>query len=60
MDLRVVGPRLFYMVSPPQKIPPNPGGFLEQPRSLKAVDLKTGKVIWESPLEPTRHLPPVP
>jgi hypothetical protein len=57
MDLGVVGPRLFYTVSPPPKGPP---GFGERPRSLKCIDLKTGKALWESPIEPHKELPPLP
>ena len=59
MDLYVAGPRVFYTVNPPAK---GPGGlgWGEQPRNLKCVDLKSGKELWQVPIEPVKHLPPLP
>ena len=58
MELVVVGPRVLYAVNGAGKgLPP---GTFEQPRTLKAVDLKSGKALWESPLEPIKTLPPLP
>jgi hypothetical protein len=58
-DLSVIGPRAYYAVNGQAKVPPRPDGF-ETPRLLKAVDLKTGKQVWERNLPPIRHLPPPP
>jgi outer membrane protein assembly factor BamB len=52
----VVGPRAFYVVLGQSR---KPGDFT-QPRTLKAVDLKTGKALWEHQIEPRRMLPPLP
>jgi hypothetical protein len=56
MDLHVAGARAFYTVMGPAKGP----GFGDQPRTLKCVDLKTGKALWEYALEPIKHLLPLP
>jgi hypothetical protein len=56
-DFSVVGPRVYYVVKGPLKGPPF-GGVL--PRTLKAVDWKTGKRLWELPLEGERLPPPPP
>jgi outer membrane protein assembly factor BamB len=53
----VVGPRLYYMASGQRKLGPGP---MVQPRSVKAVDLKTGKVAWEHDIEGVKILPPLP
>ncbi len=58
-ELTAIGPRAYYAVNGPQKGPPRPG-FFETPRLLKAVDLKTGKQVWERNLPPVRRLPPPP
>ena len=56
-DFTVVGPRAYYVLKGVPKGPPF-GGVL--PRTLKAVDLKTGKRLWEQPLEGERLPPPPP
>ena len=56
-DFSVVGPRAYYVVKGQLKGPPF-GGVL--PRTLKAVDLKTGKRLWDMPLEGERLPPPPP
>jgi hypothetical protein len=53
----VLGQRLYYMASGPRKFAPGPS---VQPRSIKAVDLKTGKLTWERPIEGVKILPPLP
>lgn len=53
----VIGSRLYYLVSGPRKIGPMP---MVQPRSVKAVDLKTGKVAWEHAIEGVKILLPLP
>jgi hypothetical protein len=58
-ELTVIGPRAYYAVNGQQKGPPRPGLF-ETPRLLKAIDLKTGKQLWERNLPPIRMLPPPP
>lgn len=57
--LTVVGPRAYYAVAGQRKGPPRLGVW-ETPRLLKAVDLKTGKQVWERNLPPNRMLPPPP
>jgi hypothetical protein len=56
-EFTVVGPRAFYVVS---QVPrgPLPGGIL--PRTLNAADLKTGKRLWEQPLDGERLPLPLP
>jgi hypothetical protein len=52
----VVGPRAYYVVQT-QK----PGGFAGViTRTLKAVDLKSGKVVWDRAVESTKIIPPPP
>jgi hypothetical protein len=56
-EITVVGPRAYYVVKEPAKTPF--GGVLG--RTLKAVDLKSAKRLWERPLEGERQpLPPPP
>jgi hypothetical protein len=55
-EMTVLGPRLYYVVQGAGK-PMRPGFDLTQPRTLKAVDLKTGKLLWEHAVEPHRTLP---
>jgi outer membrane protein assembly factor BamB len=57
-DLTVVGPRAFYMIQAEHKGPAFGGGVI--PRTVKAIDLKTGKQVWELPLEGERLPPPPP
>jgi hypothetical protein len=57
MNPIVLGSRLYYVVSGPRKFAPGPS---VQPQSVKAVDLKTGKVAWEHPIEGVKLLPPLP
>ncbi len=54
----VIGPRLFYSINQPRKGPPVRN--FDTPRQLKAVDLKTGKVVWEHSIEGQKRLPPLP
>ncbi len=58
-ELSVIGPRAYYAVGGPRKGPPRPGVW-ETPRLLKAVDLKSGKQVWECNLPPHRMIPPPP
>ncbi len=58
MEVYVVGSRVFYAVNVPPKGPPQPFG--EQGRVLKCVDLKSGKALWDTPIEPIKHLLPLP
>jgi hypothetical protein len=54
--ISVVGPRAYYVVQT-QK----PGGFAGViTRTLKAVDLKSGKVVWDRGVESTKIIPPPP
>ena len=55
--LPAVGPRAYCMVQGEHKGSPF-GGVI--PRTLKAVDLKTGRRLWEQPLEGERLPPPPP
>jgi hypothetical protein len=57
--MAIFGPRAFQVVTGPRKGPGRPG-VGEQPRTLRALDLKTGKLVWERPVEPQRMLPPLP
>jgi hypothetical protein len=57
-DMAVVGGHAFCTFTKPAKI--GPGGVIEQPTSLRAISLKTGRVAWEHPVEPRRMLPPLP
>jgi outer membrane protein assembly factor BamB len=54
--ISVVGPRAFYVVQS-QKAG-GFGGIIN--RTLKAVDLKSGKVVWDRPVESTLIMPPPP
>jgi hypothetical protein len=56
-EFSVIGPRAYYVVQGPHTGPPF-GGVI--PRTLHAVDLKTGKRLWERPLEGERLPPPPP
>jgi outer membrane protein assembly factor BamB len=56
-DAVVLGSRLYYLASGPLKFASGPS---VQPRSVKAVDLKTGKLAWERPVEGVKILPPLP
>jgi outer membrane protein assembly factor BamB len=56
-DITVVGPRAYYVMKGKGNGPPF-GGSL--PRTLRAVDLKTGKRLWEMALEAERLPPPPP
>jgi hypothetical protein len=54
----VVGPRAYCIVAGPFKGPIDKP--FVRPRSLKAFDLKTGKPLWEHPVEGKSCLPPAP
>jgi len=54
----VVGPRAYCLVAGAFKGPLNKA--FVRPRSLKAFDLKTGKPLWEHPVEGKSCLPPAP
>jgi outer membrane protein assembly factor BamB len=54
--MAIFGSRAFQVVTGPRK---GPGAWV-QPRTLRALDLKTGKLVWERPVEPQRILPPLP
>jgi hypothetical protein len=56
--LVVLKPRAYYLVAGPLKGPVT-ANFV-QTRALKAVDLSSGKVLWERPLEGKRFVPPPP
>ncbi len=55
--LAVVGARVLYVVSGP--IPGAINRPVVPPRTLKAVNLETGKVVWERPVGGKPVLPPV-
>ncbi len=59
VDATVLGERLYHLVGGPRK-PGFGGGERVQPRHVKAVDLKSGKLVWERPVEGVRFLPPLP
>jgi hypothetical protein len=59
MGMAVVGERALFVTMGQRKGPPNPGNW-DQPRTLKAFDLKSGKLAWEHALEPQKMLPPLP
>lgn len=57
-EVGLVGDRAFFVVTPPTV--GRPPAFGVQLRLLRAVDLATGKTLWEHPLEPERRSPPPP
>jgi PQQ enzyme repeat len=57
-NVTVVGTRALFLVGG-QRLGPRPGNMV-QPRSLRALDLKTGKVAWERPVEGVKVLLPLP
>lgn len=59
-EATVLGDRLYVLTSVPRKGPPVFDAIMEQPRALRAMDLKTGKKLWDHPVEPVRTLPPPP
>jgi outer membrane protein assembly factor BamB len=59
-DATVLGPRAYYVVQGQGKGPGVGGLPFALPRTLRAVDLKTGKRIWERPLEGVDNTPPPP
>lgn len=58
-EATVLGEKVFYLASAPAR-PPFRGGERVQPRSIKALDLISGKLLWERPVEGQRFLPPLP
>jgi hypothetical protein len=54
--LTILGPRAFLLMAGPIKGPID-RPFVH-PRSLKAVELKTGKTLWERPIEGKQVAPP--
>jgi hypothetical protein len=56
-SVSALGDRAYCVVQLPRK-----GGVrnTSSPRALKAIDLKTGKLAWERPIEPHRYLLPLP
>jgi hypothetical protein len=59
--LAVLGSRALFLVpGVAKKRPPGgPFGFPPQPRSLKAFDLASGRLLWDHPVEPVRRLLPL-
>jgi hypothetical protein len=57
-EMSVIGPRLYTVVAVAGKRPP--GFSATQPRALRAVDLRSGKTLWERAIEPQRRLLPLP
>jgi hypothetical protein len=53
-----LGGRAYLVVQVPGKGGPRPHRTIQ--RALKAIDLKTGKLAWERPIEPVRILLPLP
>jgi hypothetical protein len=53
-DAVVLGSRVYYLSYVPRKIGP---GATVEPRSVKAVDLATGKQAWERPVEGVKVFP---
>jgi hypothetical protein len=53
----VLGPRAYYVTTGAFK---PARGTLTAPRTLKALDLRLGKVVWEHPIAPLRRLAPAP
>jgi outer membrane protein assembly factor BamB len=56
----VLGQRLYYLVQGEAGKPTGSGIGLTYPRMLKAMDLKTGKVVWEHPVEGYQVIAPPP
>jgi hypothetical protein len=56
--IALLGPRIYYLQSGPIRGPID-RPFL-QPRVLTAVDLKSGKALWEHPVEGRQVTPPSP
>jgi hypothetical protein len=56
-SLAVVGPRVLYAVAGP--VPGAINRQVVQPRTLKAVSLETGKIVWERPVAGKPLTPPV-
>ena len=54
----VVGPRVYALVAGPLAGPLDKA--FVRPRSLKAFDLKTGKPLWQRPVEGKLIAPPAP
>jgi hypothetical protein len=54
--LAVVGPRAYCLVAGPVRGPIDRP--TERPRTLRAIDLKSGKTAWERPVAPRPLLPP--
>jgi hypothetical protein len=54
----LLGPRIYYLVSGPVHGPID-RPFVH-PRTLKAIDLKSGKALWERPVEGKTVTPPQP
>jgi hypothetical protein len=55
-SLAVLGSRAFVLVAGTVRGPVD--RVYSQPRTLKAHDLKTGKLLWERPLDPKPVAPP--
>jgi hypothetical protein len=55
-SLAVVGHRAYVLVAGPVRGPLDQ--TTERPRSLRAIDLKSGKTVWERPVAPRPLLPP--
>jgi hypothetical protein len=55
--MTVVGDHALFLIGQEPRGRPN---RMNQPRSLQAVNLKTGKIVWEHPVEPLVILPPPP
>jgi hypothetical protein len=58
-DAIVLGDRLYHLASGQGK-PVFGGGERVTPRSIQAVSLKSGKVVWQRPVEGQRFLVPLP
>ncbi len=52
----LIGPRIYYLVAGPVRGPIDKP--FVHPRTLKAVDLKSGKTLWERPVEGKPVTPP--
>jgi len=59
-EATIIGPRAYYVVQTPLKGGLNVVGDTTQPRTLKAVDLKSGKFLWQHPLECATYSSPPP